>query len=136
MTAAGNAPWRIKSSNCSGLEPNRRIDIAGPSRARGGMMALTRLPSVNRASTMGLVSSMRRPTRPTMRSMIWRRCWLSRNRTGTGSSRPLRLDVYAVGLVDQNIADGRIPSAGLSSGPQAEGFIHHIIHQPLLVGGA
>ena len=41
---------------------NRRIESAGPSSASGGMMALTREPSASRASTIGLDSSMRRPT--------------------------------------------------------------------------
>ena len=49
---------------------NRRIDSDGPSTASGGMMALTRDPSCSRASTIGLDSSMRRPTVLTMRSMI------------------------------------------------------------------
>ena len=40
----------------------RRIDSTGPSSASGGMIALTREPSGRRASTIGLDSSMRRPT--------------------------------------------------------------------------
>ncbi len=64
----------IRSSTRSGLAPNRRIESRVPSRASGGMIALTRLPSASRASTIGLVSSTRRPTRPTIRWMIWTRC--------------------------------------------------------------
>ena len=52
----------------------RRIDSTGPSSASGGMIALTREPSGSRASTIGLDSSMRRPTELTMRSMICIRC--------------------------------------------------------------
>ncbi len=40
----------------------RRIESSGPSMASGAMMALTREPSLSRASTMGVDSSMRRPT--------------------------------------------------------------------------
>ena len=44
--------------------PKRRIDTRAPSSASGGMMALTRLPSGSRQSTIGLVSSTRRPAWP------------------------------------------------------------------------
>ena len=44
------------------------------------MMALKRLPSAKRASTIGLDSSIRRPTRLTTRSMIWSRCASELNR--------------------------------------------------------
>ncbi len=45
---------------------NLRIEIDGPSIARGGMMMLTRLPSASRASTRGRDSSTRRPIRVTI----------------------------------------------------------------------
>ena len=48
---------------------NFRMVMQGPLRASGGMMAFTRLPSLRRASTRGLDSSMRRPMGATMRSM-------------------------------------------------------------------
>ncbi len=51
----------------SGLAPKRRIETSGPSKARGWMIAFKRLPSGSRASTIGHVSSTRRPTRPTIR---------------------------------------------------------------------
>ena len=57
----------------SGFEPNTRIVTAAPSRASGGMIALNRDPLAIRASTIGEVSSIRRPTRETIRSMIWSR---------------------------------------------------------------
>ncbi len=66
-----NALKRRRSSLESGLEPNIRIVTTGPSRASGGMIALKREPSGSRASTIGEVSSTRRPTRETIRSMIW-----------------------------------------------------------------
>ena len=51
-------------------------------------MALTRDPSLRRASTMGVDSSMRRPTWLTILSMIRNRCWSSRKVTLVSSSRP------------------------------------------------
>ena len=85
-----SVPRRIRSSTVSALRPKRRMESSGPSRASGGMMAFTREPSGRRASTMGELSSMRRPTRDTMRSMICSRCWSSRKMTGVGSSLPSR----------------------------------------------
>ncbi len=63
-----------RSDTCSGLTAKRRIDISGPSTADGGMIALTRDPSGRRASTIGLDSSMRRPTRETIFSITFIRC--------------------------------------------------------------
>ena len=51
---------------------NLRIVRHGPRSASGGMMALTREPSFRRASTIGVDSSMRRPSGVTMRSMTER----------------------------------------------------------------
>ena len=61
----------ISFDTCNGTVAKRRIDRMGPSIASGGMMALTREPSGRRASTMGLDSSMRRPIRETILSMIF-----------------------------------------------------------------
>jgi hypothetical protein len=58
----GTLPMRMSSSLVIGVWPNRRMDTMGPSSASGGMMALNRLPSASRASTMGFDSSIRRPT--------------------------------------------------------------------------
>ncbi len=63
---------------------------AGPSTASGGMTALTREPSGSRASTMGDDSSIRRPTRETMRSMTWRTCASERNALSVSISLPSR----------------------------------------------
>ncbi len=51
----------------------------GPLSASGGMMAFTRLPSLRRASTSGLDSSMRRPMGATMRSMTPSTAWFEEN---------------------------------------------------------
>ena len=75
---------------CSGTAAKRRIDRMGPSMASGGMMALTREPSGSRASTIGLDSSTRRPTRETILSMIFIRCASSWKVTSVASSRPRR----------------------------------------------
>ena len=83
MTISGvNAPNFSRSSSVSGFDPNRRIVIAAPSRASGAMMAFTREPSGSRASHIGLVSSIRRPTLETIRSRICKRWSLSRKVTG------------------------------------------------------
>ena len=59
-----------RSSGISLSVPKRRMESSGPSTASGGMMALTREPSLRRASTMGLDSSTRRPTWETILSMM------------------------------------------------------------------
>ena len=96
---------------------NRRIDSTGPSSASGGMMALTREPSSRRASTIGLDSSMRRPTVLTMRSMMRIRWRSSLNTASIGLELAVALDVDLVVAVDQDVGDrpGRARSA--SSGP-------------------
>src|SRR5579885_917511 len=68
----------------------RRIDTTGPSTASGGMIALTRDPSMSRASTMGVDSSIRRPTCETILSMMRSRCAESRKVTLVNSKTPLR----------------------------------------------
>ena len=67
-----------RSSAFSRSAGKRRIESSGPSTASGGMIALTREPSGRRASTIGELSSTRRPTALTMRSMTrirWRSSW-------------------------------------------------------------
>ena len=83
-------PSRSRSSRRSRWRPKRRIDSVGPSSVTGGIVALTRLPSGRRASTIGDASSIRRPTRAAIRWMIRTRCSSLRNRTSVGSSRPNR----------------------------------------------
>src|SRR3546814_14979257 len=62
--------WVITSSVMPFLE-NLRIEIEGPSIASGGMMILTRLPSMRRASTSGVVSSTPRPICATQHTAIF-----------------------------------------------------------------
>ena len=96
---------------------NRRIDSAGPSSARGGMMAFTREPSASLASTIGLDSSMRRPTELTMRSMIRIRCWSSLNTTSTGSRMPWR-STYTWSNRFTRMSDTSGSASSSSSGPR------------------
>jgi hypothetical protein len=67
-------PKLIRSSIVYGSRANFRIVRTGPRRESGGMIALTRLPSGSRASTIGEDSSTRRPTWETILSMMRRRC--------------------------------------------------------------
>ncbi len=123
-----NALKLSKSSSLRGLAPKRRMDIDGPSRASGGMMALTREPSGRRASTMGEVSSTRRPTLDTMRSMICIRWSLSRNLTSVFSSLPRRSTINLVRAVDQDIADGRVLEQHFERA-EAEGLVEHLVDE-------
>ena len=68
-----NMPRRSRSVRRSRRRPKRRIDSAGPSSATGGSVAVTRLPSGRRASTIGDASSTCRPTRAAIR-------WMMRNK--------------------------------------------------------
>ena len=79
-----NVPNAIRSLSVNGSVENLRMVSMAPSRAIGGMTALTREPSGRRASTSGLASSMRRPTRPTILSMVRRRWASLANRVSTG----------------------------------------------------
>ncbi len=83
-------PKRMRSSTVNGEAANLRMVMTGPTRLSGGMMALTREPSVRRASTIGLDSSTRRPMGLMMRSMMritWSSFW---NETLVSSSLPAR----------------------------------------------
>jgi hypothetical protein len=66
------------------------MESVGPSMLTGGMVALTRLPSGSRASSIGDEMSMRRPTRAAMRSMTRTTCSSSRKRTSVLARRPNR----------------------------------------------
>ncbi|MNZ98405.1 hypothetical protein D3C78_1176870 [compost metagenome] len=88
--AGVRAPRWIRLSVLSRSTAKRRIEILGPSMASGGMMALTREPSLSRASTSGEDSSMRRPRAETMRSMMLSRWWSSRKHTSVFCSLPKR----------------------------------------------
>ena len=66
----------IRSFIVYGSRENFRIVSVGPLSASGGMIAFTREPSGRRASTYGEDSSMRRPIRLMILSMIRSR-WAS-----------------------------------------------------------
>ena len=63
-------PNLIRSSTVNGDAENFRTVTTGPMSDKGGMIALTRDPSVRRASTIGLDSSMRRPIGAMIRSIM------------------------------------------------------------------
>ena len=83
-------PKLIRSSIVYGSRENFRIVSVGPLSESGGMIALTRLPSGRRASTIGDASSIRRPTCETILSMIRSRWALSTNDASVRSRRPSR----------------------------------------------
>ena len=83
-------PNEIRSSIVYGSRENFRIVSVDPRSASGGMMALTRLPSGRRASTIGDDSSIRRPIGDTILSMIRSRWASSRNDVFVSSSFPER----------------------------------------------
>ena len=124
---------RSRSSWVSGFEPNIRIVRTGPSSASGGMIALTREPSGSRASTIGEVSSTRRPTRETIRSMICSRWSLSRKI----DLRPLDpaplLDEDVLRAVDHDVADPLVLEQDLQRA-EAEGLVEDLVDQPLPLG--
>ena len=88
--SASSEPIATRSRARSGAAPKRRMERTGPSMASGGMMAFTREPSGRRASTIGDVSSTRRPTRETMRLMMRSRWSSSAKRALVSSSLPPR----------------------------------------------
>ena len=85
---ASSEPNSMRFSTPSLREENLRMVRHGPRSARGGMMALTREPSLRRASTSGDDSSMRRPSGVTMRSMAERSASSDVKRWPVSSSRP------------------------------------------------
>ena len=97
-----------RSSALSRSAGNRRIDSSGPSTASGGMIALTREPSGSRASTIGELSSTRRPTALTMRSMTRRRWRSSWKVGGDLLELAVALDEHVLVGVDQDVADRRV----------------------------
>ena len=77
--SAETDPNRIRSEAVNGFFENFRIVTVGPERASGGMIALTRDPSGSRASTIGELSSIRRPSGETIRSIAESTWLLSAN---------------------------------------------------------
>ena len=117
----------------SGSAANLRIVSSEPSRASGGMTALTRLPSGSRASTIGLDSSTRRPTRPTILSIVRRRWASSVNCPSTLEDPAAALDVDRVGAVDHDLGDVRVAQEGLDR-PVAEDVVGDLLGDPGAVG--
>jgi len=115
----GGVRLRLASrfSMVSGLTAKRRIDRIGPSIASGGMMAFTREPSGRRASTIGLDSSTRRPTRETIFSMIFIRWALSLKVTSVSSRRPAR-STYTMAAVLTRMSETPGSASSGSSGPK------------------
>ena len=105
---------RSGPGTAAGRLPNRRIESRVPSSASGGMIALTRLPSGRRASTIGQVSSTRRPTRPTMRWTIWSRCRSSLNTiVGPAPAGPCARRRRILGPLTRMSVTGRVAHHGL-----------------------
>ena len=85
-----SVPNAIRSPTSNGSLANLRMVSAEPLKASGGTTALTLEPSARRASTSGDDSSIRRPTRVTMRSMTRRRCSSEANLAVVRASLPPR----------------------------------------------
>ena len=113
----------------------RRIDSTGPSSASGGMIAFTREPSASRASTIGLDSSMRRPTALTIRSMIRIRWRSSLNTTLRQLEHAVALDVDLIEAVDEDVGNRRIAEQ-LFERAEAEQLVEHVGREALAFGQA
>jgi hypothetical protein len=113
--SAASAPQRDQVLGLEPLGGKRRIESSGPSTASGGMIAFTREPSGSRASTIGELSSTRRPTPLTIRSMTRSRCLSSWNVVGTRSSAAALDEDVLVG-VDEDVADARNRAAAARAG--------------------
>ena len=85
-----DVPKPIRFSTVYGVFENFRTVMTGPMSESGAMIAFTREPSGSRASTLGLVSSMRRPSGVMIRSMILRTCSSFRKYESTFRILPLR----------------------------------------------
>lgn len=96
---------------------NLRIEMQAPSRASGGAMMLTRLPSGRRASTIGEASSMRRPTPLAMRWARFIRCSASRKRCSVACRRPWRSTKTWRGPLTM-MSDTSMSSISACSGPR------------------
>ena len=83
-------PKRIRSSTVYGFFENLRTVITGPTSDSGSMIAFTREPSGRRASTRGLVSSIRRPIGAMIRSMTRSTCSSFRKTLSIRSILPAR----------------------------------------------
>ena len=89
-TRPSSEPARCISPSVIVVLANLRMVIVGPSRAIGGITTFTRCPPGKRASTMGELSSTRRPSGAKMRSISARTCASSVNTAVSRSNRPDR----------------------------------------------
>ena len=131
-SAPGSATRSLAFSRSAG---KRRIDSSGPSTASGGMIALTREPSARRASTIGELSSTRRPTPLTMRSMTRSRCLSSWNVVGSRSRHAAALDVDVLVGVDEDVVDRRVAQQRLERS-EAEDLVEDVAEDRLALGEA
>ncbi|MOA32349.1 hypothetical protein D3C78_1535600 [compost metagenome] len=115
--AAVRVPRSIRLSVLSRSTAKRRIDMLGPSMASGGMMALTREPSLSRASTSGEDSSIRLPKAETIRSMMLSRWASSRKHTSVLCSLPKR-STYTDLAPLIRMSDTVLSASSGSSGPR------------------
>ena len=83
-------PKLIRFWTVYGVLENFRIVMTGPISDSGAMIAFTREPSGRRASTRGLVSSMRRPSGVMIRSMMRTTCSSFRKPVSTRRILPER----------------------------------------------
>ena len=109
-------PRRIRSWKPSRFRANFRIVTSGPVSESGGMIALIRLPSGSRASTMAELSSTRRPTWATILLRIRRRCESSWKRTEVCISLPWRSTQTSYGPLTM-ISETVSSASSRSSGP-------------------
>ena len=118
-------PNSMRSSIVYGSRENFRIVSVGPRRASGGMIALTRLPSGRRASTIGEDSSTRRPICETILSMIRSRCPSSTNDASVALDLSRALDEDLRRAVDHDLGHGVVAEERLER-PVAEDVVGDI----------
>ena len=128
-----SVPRRTRSVGSRRCLENLRIVTSGPDSDSGGMIALTRLPSGRRASTIGEDSSMRRPTWATILLMMRRRCDSSVKRAGVWLQPAAALDPDVVRAVDHDLGHGVVGQQPLER-PVAEDVVGDLADQPLAVG--
>ena len=127
-------PWRAITSSVISFLENLRIEMVGPSMASGGMMMLTRLPSLRRASTSGVDSSTRRPTSVTMRVATCSTCGSSRNDDVGQLDLALALDVDLVRAVDHDVGDALVGEQRLERA-EADHVVDEQPHDRAQLGG-
>ncbi len=127
IEAAAARPCRSSVSCRSG---NRRIVSSGPSTASGGSTAFTRLPSGRRASTIGLDSSTRRPTAPTIRSITSRRWALVPELRPLAHQPPAALGVDRRTAVHDHLGDRRVAQQAVQR-PVPERVVDHARDQAI-----